>query len=97
MRTRPINVAALGVGLLAHLVAGAICEDAADALQWFNYGVPVPIQCLAQLSQQAIDFCDGYQLNDPATVYLSTVTPEGPAPVTVSETSTTSTTVTDEM
>ena len=98
MRAGSINVAALGAGLLSHLVAGyRECETPEEALQWFNYDVPVPLKCVAQMSEQATEFCRSYLELEPVTSYLSTVTPEAPSPVTVSETATTLTTTTESV
>ncbi|KAB5536434.1 hypothetical protein GE09DRAFT_1226497 [Coniochaeta sp. 2T2.1] len=66
--------AILCAALLPHLVAGIqlapLCEDPVEALQWFNYGIPVPSQCVSQLSAQATEFCRGYLGLAPVTSYL---------------------------
>ncbi|KAB5580600.1 hypothetical protein GE09DRAFT_445016 [Coniochaeta sp. 2T2.1] len=88
-------VAILCAAVLPNLVAGIqLCEDPVEALRWFNYGIPVPSQCVSQLSAQATEFCRGYLGLAPVTSYTSTVTPSAPAPVTVVSTITTQTTVT---
>ncbi|KAH8910871.1 hypothetical protein BR93DRAFT_298817 [Coniochaeta sp. PMI_546] len=88
-------ITVLGVGLLSHLVSAIPeCQDPQVALQWFNYNVPVPVQCVDQLSAQATAFCQNYLALDPVTSYLSTVT-QDTSSVTVSETSTTLTTSTE--
>jgi hypothetical protein len=66
-----------------------------SALEFFNYGYPVPAGCIGRLTQQASDWCQGYVSVDPVTVYLSTVTPDTPY-FTITETSTIDMTTTQE-
>jgi hypothetical protein len=93
--SRPV-AAVVGAALLIDAVAGRSCEGPSEALQWFNYNVPPPIQCVARMREQAISFClDYFDYTYTTTEYLSTVTPAA-ASATVSSTTTTLTTVTEE-
>ncbi|OIW35159.1 hypothetical protein CONLIGDRAFT_43314 [Coniochaeta ligniaria NRRL 30616] len=74
MRTRSA-VAVLGLGLLSTVASGApYCESPDEALQWFNYGVPVPTQCVQQMSEQALSFCSSYFASDPITTITTGTT-----------------------
>jgi hypothetical protein len=96
MQTSLVRLAALSLGLLSQNVAATRgCQNPEEALEWFNYGVPVPLKCAAQMRAEAMDFCRGFLELQPVTSYLSTVTPEAPTPLTVTETSTTMTTTTE--
>lgn len=82
---------AFGVGLV---VREDVCSIE-TALEFFNYGYPVPAACVDTLQQQATDWCRDYLSVDTVSVYLSTVTPDTPF-LTVTETSTIVTTSSEE-
>lgn len=87
---RPGSAAlAFGVGLV--VVREEVCS-VETALEFFNYGYPVPAACVDTLRQQATDWCRDFLSVD---VYLSTVTPDKTF-FTVTETSTTVTTSSEE-
>jgi len=92
MRAVP-GVIAFGVGLQVRTPDVCSVET---ALEFFNYGYPVPADCVATLQRQATDWCRSYLSAEAVTVYLTTVTRDTPF-LTISETSTTVTTTTEEM